>query len=202
VGTHFAGVGWQGVPNSNNGLYQTNTGPAKGTWDAPGGTQSGSFGYGDIETHYLGTYTGFWHADAEVPWLYNPTTGVMISYEDPQSLSLVARFPELAKSDLKPIKRPLGESGLWEESVYTGSGKRSWSAKLRDGTKIQLDDIDQAGVVVDTKMRGIGLGREKGEPAPKDRLTSTQLLIGIDFVHFSDFKGVIQEGSPSFAVSN
>jgi hypothetical protein len=79
-----------------------------------------------------------------------------IQYRD----NLVKRFPDLAKSDLKPIVRKLGEPGLWEESVYTGSGERSWSATLRDGTKIQLDDIDQAGVVVDTKMRGIGVGRE------------------------------------------
>ena len=80
----------------------------------------------------------------------------VLQYRD----NLVKRFPELAKSELKPIARNLGEPGLWEESVYTGSGKNSWSAKLRDGKNIQLDDIDQAGVVVDTKMRGIGVGRE------------------------------------------
>jgi len=33
------------------------------------------------------------------------------------------------------------------------------------------------------------------QPAPQDRLTSAHVLSGIDFVHFSDFKGVVQEGS-------
>ncbi|MGB7863044.1 MAG: DUF4157 domain-containing protein [Candidatus Sulfotelmatobacter sp.] len=74
--------------------------------------------------------------------------------------TLIKRFPDLAEAELKPIARDLGQPGLWEESIYTGSGRSSWSAKLRNGTKIQLDDIDQAGVVVDTKMRDIGVGRE------------------------------------------
>ena len=80
----------------------------------------------------------------------------VLQYRD----NLVKRFPKLSKAELKPIARNLGEPGLWEESVYTGSGRNSWSAKLRDGRGLQLDDIDQAGVVVDTKMRGIGVGRE------------------------------------------
>jgi hypothetical protein len=73
---------------------------------------------------------------------------------------LIERFPRLANADLKPIRRNLGEPGLWEESIYTGSGRQSWSAKMPDGTGIQLDDIDVAGVLVDTKMRGISAGRE------------------------------------------
>lgn len=74
--------------------------------------------------------------------------------------NLIERFPRLARADLKPIKRNLGEPGLWEESIYTGGGRQSWSAKLPDGTGIQLDDIDNSGVLVDTKMRGISAGRE------------------------------------------
>jgi len=74
--------------------------------------------------------------------------------------NLVKRFPKLGEADLRPIARNLGEPGLWEESMYTGSGERTWEAKLRDGKVVRLDDIDQAGAVVDTKMRGIGVGRE------------------------------------------
>ncbi|HLI62906.1 MAG TPA: DUF4157 domain-containing protein [Terriglobales bacterium] len=86
--------------------------------------------------------------------------------EHPQSAALqyrenlIQRFPRLANADLKPIERNLGEPGLWEESIYTGSGRQSWKAKLPDGTGIQLDDIDNSGVLVDTKMRGISAGRE------------------------------------------
>jgi hypothetical protein len=74
--------------------------------------------------------------------------------------NLVKRYPKLQEAELQPIKRNLGEPGLWEESAYTGSGERSWSAKLRDGSRIQLDDIDRSGVVVDTKMRGLRSGLE------------------------------------------
>ena len=42
VGVRFIGNGWQGVPDTNNGLYQTNTDPAKGTWDKAGSSPSGS----------------------------------------------------------------------------------------------------------------------------------------------------------------
>jgi chitinase len=47
---------------------------------------SGSFGYQDIEDHYLPGYTRGWDQEAQVPWLYSPDTGIMISYEDPESL--------------------------------------------------------------------------------------------------------------------
>jgi chitinase len=45
LGVRFVGTGWQGVGPANNGLYQPDTGPAPGTWDAPGAAPSDSFGY-------------------------------------------------------------------------------------------------------------------------------------------------------------
>jgi GH18 family chitinase len=111
VGTHFAGIGWQGVPNTNNGLYQTNTGPAKGTWDATGALPTGSFDYEDVTANYLTTYPRSWHADAQVPWLYRASTGIMISYEDPQSLSLKANYV---------ITNQLGGIMIWELSADDG----------------------------------------------------------------------------------
>jgi hypothetical protein len=36
LGVRFVGTGWQGVGSTNNGLYQPDTGPAPGTWDAAG----------------------------------------------------------------------------------------------------------------------------------------------------------------------
>ena len=36
MGVRFVGTGWQGVGPANNGLDQTDTGPAPGTWDQPG----------------------------------------------------------------------------------------------------------------------------------------------------------------------
>ena len=92
VGVRFIGNGWQGVANVNNGLYQSNTGPAKGTWDTPRSAPSGSFFYQDIEDNYTGNYSKFWHPHAKVPWLYNPTTGIMISYEGPRSVGDKAEY--------------------------------------------------------------------------------------------------------------
>jgi chitinase len=92
LGTRFVGTGWQGVAETGNGLYRQNEGPAPGTWDAAGAAPSGRFGYQDLEQNYLGSYMRYWHADAQVPWLYNPSTGVFITYEDPQSPQLKARY--------------------------------------------------------------------------------------------------------------
>ncbi|MBV9264629.1 MAG: glycoside hydrolase family 18 protein [Acidobacteriaceae bacterium] len=105
VGVRFIGNGWQGVPNINNGLYQSNTGPAKGTWDKAGSTPSGSFFYQDIEDNYIGSYSQFWKPDAKVPWLYNPATGIMISYEDPRSVGDKAEYV---------VANNLGGAMVWE----------------------------------------------------------------------------------------
>ena len=105
VGVRFIGNGWQGVPNTNNGLYQTNTGPAKGTWDKPGSGPSGSFFYQDIEDNYIPTYSQFWQPDAKVPWLYDPAAGIMISYEDPRSVADKAEYV---------VANNLGGAMVWE----------------------------------------------------------------------------------------
>jgi chitinase len=105
MGVRFVGTGWQGVGPANNGLYQTDTGPAPGTWDQPGAPPSGSFGYQDIEDNYLASYTRSWDDEAQVPWLYNADTGIMISYEDPESLA--------AKANYAPSNQ-LGGIMIWE----------------------------------------------------------------------------------------
>jgi chitinase len=92
LGVRFVGTGWQGVGPTNDGLYQTDAGPATGTWDLPGATPSGSFGYQDIEDNYLPSYTRRWDGEAQVPWLYNADTGIMISYEDPESVTTKTNF--------------------------------------------------------------------------------------------------------------
>jgi chitinase len=92
VGVRFVGTGWQGVSSANNGLYQDNSGAARGTWDNPEDPPTGSFGYQDIEDNYLPTYTRSWENAAEVPWLYDPDTATMISYEDQESVTAKANY--------------------------------------------------------------------------------------------------------------
>ena len=82
-GLAFYGRGFGTVPNENNGLYQTYWGPAgNGTWE------NGVFDYWDLAQNYINMngYTSYWHDEAKVPWLYNPNTQIMISYDDAASI--------------------------------------------------------------------------------------------------------------------
>jgi chitinase len=100
MGVRFVGTGWQGVGPTNNGLDQSNSGPAPGTWGEPG-----SFGYQDIEENYLPSYTRFWDKEAQVPWLYNADEEIMISYEDRDSVTAKANYV---------LANQLGGNMIWE----------------------------------------------------------------------------------------
>jgi chitinase len=104
VGAPFYGRGWSGVPNVNGGLYQTFTGLPQGTWEA------GMFDYRDLVNRQLAAGSGYtrrWNDAAKVPWLYNPTTGIMISYDDPESMGNKADYVKT---------RNLGGMMFWELS--------------------------------------------------------------------------------------
>jgi chitinase len=101
MGVPFYGRGWGGVKNAGNGLFQPKAGPDAGTWDR------GSIKYCDLATRYIGIYPRHWHDEAKVPWLFNPKTGVMISYDDPQSIRLKAEYAREHK---------LGGIMIWEIS--------------------------------------------------------------------------------------
>jgi chitinase len=105
LGVRFVGAGWRGVGPTNDGLYQTDTGAAPGTWDMSGAAPSGSFGYQDIEDNYLPSYARSWDREAQVPWLYNADTGIMICYEDPESLTAKTNYV---------LSNHLGGIMIWE----------------------------------------------------------------------------------------
>jgi chitinase len=73
VGVPFYGRGFTGVPADNNGLYQPFT-------DTIGAD------YHTITSDYLPAYQRFRHPEAEVPWLYDPASGTMLTYDDPESI--------------------------------------------------------------------------------------------------------------------
>ncbi len=102
LGVPFYGRGWKGVPEANRGLYQKHAGVPQGTY---GG---GAFDYRDLKANYLPTYTRYWDTQAQVPWLYNPATGILISYDDPESLALKAEYAR---------NRKLGGVMIWEISA-------------------------------------------------------------------------------------
>ncbi len=86
LGAAFYGHGWSGVGGQNKGLYQAATGIPQGTWEA------GTFDYHDLVANYIPTYTRSVHPQAKTPWLYSAQTGIMISYDDPESLALRGQY--------------------------------------------------------------------------------------------------------------
>jgi len=94
VGMPFYGRGFTGVPAENHGLYQ----PFTGTTSAL---------YHRIVRDYLPIWERHWHEEAGVPWLYDPTSGTMLSYDDPESLGRKADFIN---------EQGLGGAMFWELS--------------------------------------------------------------------------------------
>lgn len=97
----FFGRGWKGVGDTNDGLWQIWAEEEQGTWD-----DGGRINYFDIKFRLTPTYT-HWDDEALVPWFYNPDTGIMISYEDSESLRHKAEYVK---------KNNLGGIAIWELS--------------------------------------------------------------------------------------
>ena len=86
MGVPFYGRGWMGVPDIKHGLYNYSQGAATGKFE------QGAFYYTELKNDYFATYTRYWDSQAQVPWLYNPTTQVFITYDDPQSIAAKAGY--------------------------------------------------------------------------------------------------------------
>lgn len=114
AGLSFYGRGYGSVPNQNDGLFVTYNNPAPvGTWE------NGVFDYWDLAQNYVNTngYTRHWQGTAMVPWLFNPTAQIMISYDDSLSIALKVHYINSAN---------LGGAMFWEfsgdrNSVLLGS---------------------------------------------------------------------------------
>ncbi len=97
VGVPFYGRGWSSVPNINNGLFQTAVGGAPGASD-----------YKSL--HALESVAGwdsFHDATAVGHWIFNPSAGVLWSFDDAQVLRRKARYVN---------RRDLGGIMFWELS--------------------------------------------------------------------------------------
>ncbi|MCP4581866.1 MAG: T9SS type A sorting domain-containing protein [candidate division Zixibacteria bacterium] len=103
-GLAFYGRGFGNVADVNDGLYAYYQGAAPvGTWE------NGVFDYWDLAQNYVNTggYTAYRHDQARVPWLYNQSAHIMISYDD--SLSI-------AEKGLFVVDNNLGGAMFWEFS--------------------------------------------------------------------------------------
>jgi Domain of unknown function (DUF4157) len=68
---------------------------------------------------------------------------------------LLERFPRLRQARLRAEPRRVG-AGMFEERAWTGGDRFSFEGRLRDGRRVQLDDISPGGVVTETKTRNVG----------------------------------------------
>jgi GH18 family chitinase len=158
MGVPFYGRGWKGVPKANNGLYQkTNQGAAPGSWGEPG-----AFEYKDLKQNYLPTYSRFWSDEALVPWLYNPDTGIFITYDDPESLS--AKTGYVSAHDLGGVM-------IWELSQDDGS--------LLDAIHTGLQSESQVALILTAAPRP-AIGRVSGSPRPFEKEIHSVSGITID----------------------
>jgi chitinase len=82
VGVPFYGRAFADVKDENNGL------------DQPYGHYAGDYPWPKLKADYIDRngFVRHWDDTAKVPYLWNATTREFISYDDPQSLSLKARY--------------------------------------------------------------------------------------------------------------
>ena len=82
LGAPLYGRAWKGVNPTANGLYQSASGAATGTWEA------GNYDYKDLYNKLQTdpSYQRYWDNQAKVPYLYNAKEGIFSTYEDTQSL--------------------------------------------------------------------------------------------------------------------
>src|SRR5260221_1814317 len=92
VGLPFYARGWKGVENVNSGLFQK----ARGTVGAS---------YSAFKSEYEPVSRKFHHPETRTPYLYNPQTGVFLSYEAPQLAREQAAYA---------VKHNLGCAIIWE----------------------------------------------------------------------------------------
>jgi chitinase len=123
VGVPFYGRAWTGVKDVNHGLDQPHD--AARARDVESGEE---WTYRSIANHYVGHGpTRYWHEQARVPWLFDASKGLMISYDDPESIRL--------KSDYVR-QQNLGGVMIWElsEDDETSSLLGAIHAGLQDKT--------------------------------------------------------------------
>jgi len=85
LGMPFYGRGWTTASADNHGLYQKL---------ARGAVSGTAYTYQNLLDKYIGKndYARYWNYGAKVPWLFNSTDRVFITYEDPESIGYKADY--------------------------------------------------------------------------------------------------------------
>jgi chitinase len=115
VGIPFYGHGYGGVPNINDGLFQRGT-------ETPVGWKGMDGDWRVLAATRLRdrNYVRHWDPDAQVPWLYDSTTGTWVSYDDPESVAAKVRYVR---------ENRLGGVVIWELGGDDGALMRAISGR-------------------------------------------------------------------------
>ncbi len=82
LGVPWYGHAWSKVAGVNHGLFQR----GKPAPDVP-------VSFSDVQSSMLGHgFTRYWDAASSVPYLYNPSRRIFVSYEDEQSVAVKSRY--------------------------------------------------------------------------------------------------------------
>lgn len=122
IGAPFYGRVYGDVGSTDHGLFQAGDAGADTEW-----------GRGSIDYRVLAAreperhgFMRHWHAEAQVPWLYNPDTRVWISYDDEQSVAAKAAFAR---------EQRLGGVMFWELGGDDGTLLRA----IHRGLELRID---------------------------------------------------------------
>lgn len=117
LGVPFYGKSWAAVPAQNHGLFE------------PGKVNPNTYlPYSSLASLLGSGYVRYWDAESSAPYLYNDATGVFVSYEDPESVALKAKYV---------LDHNLGGVMFWE---YSGDP----SGALLDAIDIGLHHTETA----------------------------------------------------------
>jgi chitinase len=111
VGIPFYGHAYSNVPNINGGLFQQGG-------ERPADWTDGAGDWKVLSRTRLADprYVRHWESRAQVPWLYDSTSGTWVSYDDPQSVAAKARYAR---------ERHLGGVVIWELGGDNGALMRA-----------------------------------------------------------------------------
>jgi len=111
MGVPFYGRSWTGVSaGTTHGLYRPATDGGPGTWE------KGVLDYRDIASNYVGhgSFVAYRDATAEVPYLFDSSSSVFVTYDDPTSMRAKRRVVDALS---------LGGVMIWDMS----SDDAAWS---------------------------------------------------------------------------
>ncbi|MBW9427771.1 glycosyl hydrolase family 18 protein [Enterobacter kobei] len=130
VGAGMYGRGWTGVHGytGNNPFTGTATGMVKGTWEP------GVVDYRQIVNEYKGKpgWEYGYDADAEAPYVFNKTTGDLITYEDARSTAAKGKYV---------LQKNLGGLFAWSIDSDTGDILNAMNESLLGGGSTPVDPV-------------------------------------------------------------